>query len=40
MSKTDVQENIVTKTPAKRGPKPKSQTIESEVGEETHDEMH
>ncbi|MDC4332969.1 hypothetical protein ACT41M_19430 [Acinetobacter baumannii] len=40
VSKTDVQENIVTKTPAKRGPKPKSQTIESKVGEETHDEMH
>ncbi|MCK0899011.1 hypothetical protein BFR88_00805 [Acinetobacter pittii] len=40
IGKTDIQENIVTKIPAKRGPKPKNQSIESEVEEETHNEVH
>lgn len=40
VSKTDVQENIVTKIPAKRGPKPKNQSIESEVEGQAPDEVH
>ncbi|MDU7367842.1 MAG: hypothetical protein E7L19_12035 [Acinetobacter baumannii] len=40
VSKTDVQENIVTKIPAKRGPKPKNQSIESEVEGQAPDEVN
>lgn len=40
VGKTDVQETMETKIPAKRGPKPKNQAVESEVEEQAHDEVH
>ena len=40
VGKTDVQETIETKIPTKRGPKPKNQSIEAELEEQAHDEVH
>ncbi|MDV7509703.1 hypothetical protein R4524_07155 [Acinetobacter baumannii] len=40
LSTTDPQENLKTKIPAKRGPKPKNQTIGSAIEEQMSDEVH
>ncbi|MDC4276332.1 hypothetical protein OW684_09775 [Acinetobacter baumannii] len=40
VGKTDVQETMETRIPAKRGPKTKNQAVETGVEEQSHDEVH